>query len=192
MATTFGLLFLLALVSIFNITFASNSDEDNAKPNILLIMMDDLGFSDASINGGVFNTPNLNKLWRNSGIKLNYHYSNTLCSTSRSSLLTGRYSWRNGVNKLVRPFTMQHIDDDVPFISQKLKDIGYKTGMFGKYHLGYSSKEYLPFNKGFDRTLFFQSGAIGYTSHQDCTPWYWALKGIHIKYTHSHTLNIYS
>eukprot|EP00484_Ammonia_sp_Unknown_P004155 CAMPEP_0197074000 /NCGR_PEP_ID=MMETSP1384-20130603/210888_1 /TAXON_ID=29189 /ORGANISM="Ammonia sp." /LENGTH=686 /DNA_ID=CAMNT_0042512841 /DNA_START=338 /DNA_END=2399 /DNA_ORIENTATION=- len=75
---------------------------------------------------------------------------------------------------------MQHTDDSIPFISELLHDTNYQTAFYGKWHLGYSSQAFLPFNRGFDETLFFQSGAIGYRSHQDCTPWYWALKGIPI------------
>eukprot|EP01084_Bolivina_argentea_P197804 338890_1 len=151
-------------------------------PNILLIMMDDLGFSETSINGGTYPMSTLNKLSTN-GIKLNYHYSNTLCSASRSSLLTGRYAWRTGVVKVVKPLTLQHTNEEIPFISEILSNHNnfYNTAMFGKFHLGYSSQNYLPFNRGFDKTLFFESGAIEYTSHKECNQWFWALKGIQIE-----------
>ncbi len=126
--------------------------------------------------------PTLNKLSQ-TGIKLNYHYSNTLCSASRSSLLTGRYAWRTGVVKIVKPLTLQHTNEEIPFISEILKQSSqnYETAMFGKFHLGYSSKDYLPFNRGFDTTLFFESGAIEYSSHRECNQWFWALKGIQIE-----------
>eukprot|EP01083_Nonionella_stella_P013326 37528_1 len=157
----------------------SKPSDGPVSPNIILILMDDLGFTDTSINGGAFPMVTLDELATN-GIKLNYHYSNTLCSASRSSLLTGRYAWRTGVVDIVRPLTLQHANMDLPFIAQQLQqnDPPYHTAMYGKFHLGYSSREFLPFNRGFERTLFFEAGASQYSSHQACNPWFWAWKGL--------------
>ena len=132
--------------------------------------MDDLGYADINYNGGDIPTPTLNKL-ANGGIKLNYHYSNTICSASRSSLLTGRYSWRTGVSDIIYQNTEQHTNEQLTFISTVLKENNYKTAMFGKYHLGYSSNSYLPFNRGFDHTFFFKAGATSYHSHLNCPSW---------------------
>ena len=139
-------------------------------PNIILIMMDDLGYADINYNGGIVPTPTLNKLAKD-GIKINYHYANTICSASRSSLLTGRYAWRTGAANLIYQQTTQHTNEHLPFISTVLKDSQYNTAMYGKYHLGYSSQEFLPFNRGFDKCLFFESGATKYSAHENCASW---------------------
>ena len=154
------------LISIISINHASSP------PNVILIMMDDLGYTDINYNGGIVPTPNLNK-FSSEGIKINYHYANTICSASRSSLLTGRYAWRTGAANIIYQQTTQHTSLDLPFISNILKESKYRynTAMFGKYHLGYSSQEYLPFNRGFDKTLFFEAGATIYSTHESCPSW---------------------
>ena len=101
-------------------------------PNIVLIMMDDLGFGDIEYNGGIFPTPNLNK-FASDGIQINYHFANTICSASRSSLLTGRYAWRTGATNIIYQQTTQHTSTELPFISNVLKDSTskYNTALFG-------------------------------------------------------------
>eukprot|EP00484_Ammonia_sp_Unknown_P029300 CAMPEP_0197029842 /NCGR_PEP_ID=MMETSP1384-20130603/9204_1 /TAXON_ID=29189 /ORGANISM="Ammonia sp." /LENGTH=684 /DNA_ID=CAMNT_0042459081 /DNA_START=27 /DNA_END=2081 /DNA_ORIENTATION=- len=143
--------------------------------------MDDLGYTDVNYNGGVIPTPTLNKL-SSEGIRINYHYANTICSASRSSLLTGRYSWRTGAANIIYQQTTQHTNTELPFISNVLKSSSssYNTAMFGKYHLGYSSQSYLPFNRGFDKTLFFEAGATSYSKHLSCPSWPLIFNTMHI------------
>ena len=103
-------------------------------PNIIQIMMDDLGFSDIEYNGGSVPTPNLNQL-STDGIKINYHFANTICSASRSSLLTGRYAWRTGATNIIYQQTTQHTSTELPFISSVLKESTsqYDTALFGMH-----------------------------------------------------------
>eukprot|EP01084_Bolivina_argentea_P003197 5981_1 len=71
-----------------------------AKPNIVFILMDDLGWHDVSYNGGQFPTPNIDELWSNS-VELNRHYIHLMCSPSRTQFLTGRYAMRQGIGKML-------------------------------------------------------------------------------------------
>eukprot|EP01083_Nonionella_stella_P289486 985074_1 len=92
--------------------------------------MDDLGFTDQNYNGGIFNTPTLNEMATN-GIKINYHYANPICSSSRTSLLSGRYSRNAGVPGLIYQQTAQHVNENLLFISDILKTNHYQTGFWG-------------------------------------------------------------
>eukprot|EP01083_Nonionella_stella_P013327 37529_1 len=166
MATILPSVILCFLIGILSISLAAHPNA----PNVILVMMDDLGFSDIGYNGGIYPTKTLNHL-AETGITLNHHYAYPICSASRASLLTGRYAYRSGVPDLIYQQTTQHATLDHPFISTVLKQSHYHTALFGKYHLGYSSLNYLPFNRGFDRTLFYESGSSTYTSHQNCETW---------------------
>jgi len=140
------------------------------KPNIVLVFVDDMGYGDISCFGSkAINTPNLDKL-ADDGAKMNNFYaSSPVCSPSRFSCLTGRYPTRgfvNGVffptkkspmkimNNIMFPYGIKGILPDEITIPEALRAGGYKTGMFGKWHLGDCSP-HLPTEKGFDH--FFGS-----------------------------------
>eukprot|EP01084_Bolivina_argentea_P035459 65772_1 len=141
----------------------------NDKPNIIVIMMDDVGFTDVGYNGYKitgFGTPTMDKL-ANNGIKLNYHYV-SICSPTRSSFLSSKYSWKTGLNYPAGLWTADHMDRNIDTISQILSNGGYSNLMLGKWHLGYSSQQDLPPNKGFDAALYHQWGAVDYYTHKVC------------------------
>ncbi|MBL7111760.1 MAG: sulfatase [Bacteroidales bacterium] len=141
-------------------------------PNIIIILADDLGYSDLSCYGSEkINTPNLDKMASDGMAFTNFWTTCNVCSPSRASLLTGRYPQRCGV-----PFALGGVysdlglQDDEITIAELLKDKGYSTAAIGKWHLGIplgfnytthqgfnSSSEFHPNNQGFD--LFF--GAVG-------------------------------
>lgn len=121
-----------------------------AKPNIVFIFADDLGYGDISTFGATdINTPNIDKL-ATDGIKFsNFYAAANVCSPSRASLLTGRHSVRMGINSVF----MSDSPDGMPLseitIAEALKPQGYATGMVGKWHLGHQDR-YMPWNQGFD------------------------------------------
>jgi arylsulfatase A-like enzyme len=140
------------------------------KPNIVLVFVDDMGYGDISCFGSkAICTPNLDKM-ADEGVKMNNFYaSSPVCSPSRFSCMTGRYPTRgfvNGVffptkkspmkimNNFMFPYGIKGILPDEITIPEALSAGGYKTGMFGKWHLGDCSP-YLPTEKGFDH--FFGS-----------------------------------
>src|SRR5262245_43209370 len=102
------------------------------KPNIVLIMADDLGSGDVGWHGGPYKTPNLDKLAAQS-VRLEQHYSLPVCSPTRSALLSGRFNSRFGCtnprNPRVFPF-------DTVTLAVALKSLGYETALTGKWHLG--------------------------------------------------------
>src|SRR5688572_25650249 len=123
-----------------------------AKPNILLIVADDLGYGDVGIQGGkAVPTPHLDKLAR-SGVRCTSGYvSAPYCSPSRAGLLTGRYQTRFGheFNPHVGPEGKLGLPLDQVTLAQLLRSAGYATGLVGKWHLGFS-KDHHPQARGFD------------------------------------------
>ena len=135
-------------------------------PNIIYIIMDDMGFSDMSSRGGEYSTPNLDELYANS-INLQYHYIGLLCSPSRSQILTGRYAWNFGLSNMM-PFGYTQIaavPTGFPTIANILREYGgYDTYAVGKWHTGYSSDAHTPLYRGFDEYYGFLVNGIWYTN----------------------------
>lgn len=144
---------------------ASIQKTDEKKPNIILIFVDDMGYGDISCFGSkAIRTPNIDKIAER-GVKLNNFYAaSPVCSPSRFSCLTGRYPTRSFFNDVLFPTNtvfgkwynmkkfppkMRGILPDEVTIPEVLRAAGYKTGMFGKWHLGDKSP-HLPNDKGFE------------------------------------------
>lgn len=141
---------------------------NSSPPHIVIAIADDLGWSDLGFqNISGIRTPHIDKLAR-SGIILDNHYVQPLCSPSRASLLTGRYPIHLGDGLNENVFSP---DEDVglslneTLLPEKLKELGYNTALFGKWHLGHSRVGYLPTRRGFDRFYGFYTGAIDYYYH---------------------------
>ncbi len=115
------------------------SAEISKSPNILLIVADDLGFSDLGCYGGEIATPNLDGLAKN-GLRLTRFYNMGRCCPSRTSILTGQYPHRVGVGHKVedlhRPGYRGRVSEDALTIAEVLKEAGYRSFMSGKWHLG--------------------------------------------------------
>lgn len=179
------------VVSVFVVNTDSDSASDPAPslgsnaeststvpPNVIMIMMDDLGFTDAgyysnyrSGNDYSFSTPNIER-FASEGIKLHQHYSEHICSTTRSSLLSGRYPWKTGLDYVVQPGSTHHTDTALSLLPEVLRDeYNYKTLMIGKWHIGYAAESMVPFNRGFDEAIWFTLGGLAYYDHTVCTSW---------------------
>ncbi|MBC7363215.1 MAG: arylsulfatase [Candidatus Aminicenantes bacterium] len=129
-----------------------------SKPNVVLIMSDDQGYGDLSCHGNpILKTPNLDKLYSESIRLTNFHVDPT-CSPTRSSLLTGRYSSRVGVWHTIMGRSLLR-RDEITMADIFLKN-GYRTGIFGKWHLG-DNCYYHPWDRGFEESLVIGGGAIG-------------------------------
>jgi arylsulfatase A len=149
---------------------SGKSQPEPSKPNIIVIMADDLGYGGISCYGeSVIETPELDALARN-GIKFtDFHANAPVCTPTRAALLTGNYQQRSGMEGViyVRGETREvGLDTSQVTIAELLKNNGYTTGAMGKWHLGYK-KEYNPVHHGFDEFYGFVSGNIDYHSHYD-------------------------
>ncbi|MBM1105030.1 arylsulfatase [Aurantibacter crassamenti] len=143
-------------------------DEQTAqikKPNIIYILADDLGYGDLSIYGQKkFSTPNIDKLAK-SGMLFTQHYSgSTVCAPSRSALLTGMHTGHTVVrgNKEIRPEGQYPIPDSTYTLAEAFKKVGYTTGAFGKWGLGFPGSEGDPIKQGFDTFFGYNCQRIGH------------------------------
>jgi arylsulfatase A-like enzyme len=137
-----------------------------AKPNIIFILVDDLGYADVGFNGGKeIKTPNLDSLAAR-GARLEQLYAQPVCSPTRAALLTGRYPMRHGLQVgVVRPWAQYGLPLEERTLPQALKEAGYVTALVGKWHLGHFQRAYLPTSRGFDHQYGHYNGAIDYVTH---------------------------
>ena len=144
-------------------------ENTQGKPNVLVIMMDDMGYGDTSLNGAIYDTPNMDSIGENGLNFENFYSSYSVCSPARFAALTGRYPYRGYADNVIYPtvstfspfaqtrvynsFEMGNNVDgmmgDEITIAEVFQQAGYATGAFGKWHLG-DYGEYLPTNQGFD------------------------------------------
>ena len=147
-----------------------NAAEPN-KPNIVLILADDLGYGDLSCFGGEISTPALDRLAKQ-GVRLtDFHSSGNVCSPTRAGLVTGRYQQRAGIPGVINadpklPVHHTGLATRETTFAELLRGAGYTTAIMGKWHLGYH-KKFNPTHHGFDRFHGFVSGNIDYLSHYD-------------------------
>jgi len=137
---------------------------EKAPPNIILIMADDMGYSDLGCYGSEIATPNLDKLAAD-GLRFSQFYNGARCCPTRASLLTGLYAHQAGVGAMVGgpgPGPYQgYLNDTCVTLAEGLKGAGYRTYMSGKWHVGESEKHW-PVKRGFDRYYGLISGGMNY------------------------------
>jgi arylsulfatase A len=134
-------------------TFAA----DDVKPNIVLILADDLGYGDLGCYGSdTIRTPNLDRLAQSGMRFTDFHMASSVCSASRAALLSGCYPLRVGIPGVLSANVRIGIHADEELLPELLKRNGYATAIFGKWHLG-NQKSFWPLNNGFDEWL----GTIG-------------------------------
>jgi arylsulfatase A-like enzyme len=139
------------------------------KPNIVLILADDLGYGDLGCYGSsTIRTPNIDRLAAKGLRFTDYHSNGAVCSPTRAALMTGRYQQRSGVSDVINATTMR--DEGLSLaettVAEVLKSAGYATAIYGKWHLGYDPK-FHPHHQGFDDFRGYVSGNVDYFSHVD-------------------------
>lgn len=163
----------LPVLAVATMLFSCN-EQVQKPPNIIVIMADDLGFSDLGCTGAeIIETPNIDYLAEN-GIRFNQFYNASRCAPSRASLLTGHYPHTVGmgwmpVSDLGRPGYAGDMDTLAPTIAEVMQQNGYTTYMTGKWHVTFNKfqtnegpKHNWPTSRGFDRFFGMLSGGGGY------------------------------
>ena len=148
---------ILVTILFFIVTIVSFSQESK-RPNVILIITDDQGYGDFGFTGNAqIKTPVLDALSKRS-VRFNNFYVSPVCAPTRSSLMTGRYSLRTGIRDTYNGGAIMASNEVT--IAETLKQANYKTGMYGKWHLGdnYPSR---PMDQGFDESLMHLSGGMG-------------------------------
>jgi len=155
-------------VMLLVVAGAASTAED--RPNLIVIMADDLGYGDLGCYDGWIKTPHLDRLAARGVRFTDYHSSCPVCSPTRAALLTGRYQQRAGLPQVVTAGlggNHHHgLQSSELTFAEVLHDAGYATGIMGKWHLGYG-REYNPVHQGFDVFRGYVSGNIDFHSHFD-------------------------
>lgn len=155
----------LFLSGIFAATSAQNKQSKHgSRPNIILIMADDLGYSDIGAYGSEIKTPNLDKL-ANDGVRFREFYNNSISAPTRASLITGQYSHKAGLGyfdtNLGLPAYQGYLNRESVTLAEVLKGAGYSTLMSGKWHVGNDSLSW-PNQRGFEKFYGIIGGASNY------------------------------
>jgi arylsulfatase A-like enzyme len=152
---------LTILVAIGMAAMATEAAAAARSPNILLITTDDQGYGDLSLHGNPkLETPNLDRLAREGTQLTNFHVS-PVCAPTRASLLTGRYNYRTGVTDTYLGRALMATDEQT--LAELLAAAGYRTGIFGKWHLG-DNAPMRPIDQGFQQAIVHRGGGIGQPS----------------------------
>lgn len=164
---------LIAMIAIAGFAFINNergphdldaiSQSKPARPNIVLIMADDMGYSDIGSFGSEISTPNLDKL-ANEGLRITQFYNTGRCCPSRAALMTGLYPHQAGVGDMLQNDGLEaygtHLNFNSVTLAEVLKDAGYHTIISGKWHVG-NEPEYWPTKRGFT-DQYFSNGTTGH------------------------------
>lgn len=127
-------------------------------PNVIFVITDDQGYGDIGYHGNpALKTPNLDRMARES-VQLDNHHHDPLCSPSRAALLTGQYACRSGVWHVIQGRHL--LDPNAVTMADIFADNGYRTAMYGKWHLG-DNYPFAPQYRGFDESLCHRGGGIG-------------------------------
>ncbi|MDB4385102.1 sulfatase-like hydrolase/transferase [Opitutaceae bacterium] len=165
---------LMGALAFFLLAPLAYSQEE-ARPNIIIIVVDDMGFAGPSIDSYSnknYITPGMDSLAREGLRFTDFHSSGTVCSPTRAGLVTGRYQQRAGIEAVIHPMPghPEHLKGlqkiEVTF-AELFKASGYATGIVGKWHLGYPEEtpEFHPHHHGFDYFRGYHSGNIDYINH---------------------------
>src|SRR5689334_5460435 len=142
--------FGIALAAVAHLLIASRAAAPDPLPNLVIIFTDDQGYADVGVFGAKgFSTPNLDRLAAQGRIFRNFHVAQPICTASRAALLTGCYPNRIGLHGAVGPHSEVGLSDSEMTLAQLVKQKGYATAIFGKWHLG-DAPQFLPTRHGFD------------------------------------------
>ncbi len=164
-------LFVSIAIILLITQISCNQDKGKDKqPNIVIIFADDQGYGDLSCFGATgFETPNIDKMAEQGALFSNFYASTAVCSASRASLLTGCYPERVSVRGAYFPGSRKGLNPEEETIAELLKQRGYATGAFGKWHLG-DLYQFLPLQQGFDEYFGVPYSNDMWPVHYDGTP----------------------
>lgn len=170
---------LVAIVTALLAPPALAEDARPVRPNIVLILVDDAGFSDFGAFGGEARTPNIDRL-AETGVRFTNYHTSPLCAPSRAMLLTGVDAHRTGVATIPevlppehrnRPGYTMRLEPGVVTVADRLRAAGYRTYMTGKWHLGHGERD-LPNHHGFDRSFVLDASGADNWEQRPYMPYY--------------------
>jgi arylsulfatase A-like enzyme len=161
---------MLACLAVYGLVASARADDAPPRPNIVVILVDDMGFSDIGCYGGEIDTPHLDRL-AEQGLRFTQFSNYGRCCPTRAALLTGRHPHQVGIGHMTEPPEQTlgiegpyqgQLNDQCTTLAEVLKAAGYHTLMTGKWHLGYHEQADWPLQRGFDRYYGCISGGCNY------------------------------
>ena len=134
------------------------------RPNIVLIVADDMGWKDVGYNGSEIRTPSIDAL-AEGGVTLTDFYVHATCSPTRAALMTGQSPMRHGIYHAIGKNTEGSLPLSLKLLPEYLNDAGYQSLMVGKWHLGHATTAMLPMARGFEEVYGHYTGGVGYWDH---------------------------
>jgi arylsulfatase A-like enzyme len=138
------------------------STQTSIAPNVLFILLDDLGHGDVSYLGSKIKTPNIDNL-ASQGVTLKHGYAYPICSPTRAALMSGKNPLSLGIDGPMENDAM--LPEAITTMPERFQAAGYQTWMVGKWHLGMAKKSAMPHNRGFDDFYGFLGGFVDYYTH---------------------------
>jgi len=152
---------ILILLSLPGFAQAANLE----KPNVIILLADDMGWADVGYHGSKIETPSLDRL-AEEGVRLNRFYSTPICSPTRAALMTGRDPMKLGIAyHALMPWHSHGVALEEHFMPQSFKAAGYQTAIIGKWHLGHTIPRHHPNARGFDYYFGNLNTAVDYFQH---------------------------
>lgn len=152
------------------IGMAQEGASENTRPNIVIVLVDDMGFSDVGCYGGEIETPNIDSMAAD-GLRFTQFYNSGRCCPTRASLMTGLHPHQVGIGHMTEPPERRlgfegayqgHLNDECTTLAAVLKSAGYHTLMTGKWHLGYHQQSDWPLQRGFEKYFGAIAGGFNY------------------------------
>lgn len=132
------------------------------RPNVVVLLADDLGWADVGFHGGRIDTPAIDRIARE-GMQLHRFYATPICSPTRAALMTGRDPIKLGVAYgVIMPWSLNGVHPNERFLPQAFRAAGYQTAIVGKWHLGHAQETYLPNQRGFEHFYGHLHTEVGY------------------------------
>ncbi len=152
-----------------SVTRATSLTAKANRPNVIVILADDLGYGDTSLFDGWVKTPQIDRMASEGLAFTDFHTNSSVCSPTRAAFLTGRYQQRVGIIDVIAShLDTPGLETTELTISRLMKQHGYRTALFGKWHLGREPR-HNPVHHGFDEFVGYLNGAADYHNHKD---WY--------------------
>lgn len=156
--------FILPFQLLIYLSLYSQNTFTSAPPNVLLVVVDDMGWNDIGYHGSEIQTPILDQLAAE-GVELDRFYAHSACTPTRSSLMTGKTALRLGCVSPIAKNNELGLPLSEKIMPQYFQEQGYFTALVGKWHLGRFKKEYWPYNRGFDHFYGNLTGGVGHYDH---------------------------
>ena len=153
---------MIKRLAIMTLLLGALSAQANERPNVIIMLADDLGWADVGYHGGDIDTPSLDRLAAE-GVELGRFYTTPICSPTRAALMTGRNPIRLGIAyAVILPWSNNGVHPAERFLPEAFLESGYQTAMVGKWHLGHAQQTYHPNERGFEHFYGHLHTEVGY------------------------------